>query len=86
MIFDTILLDLDDTIHDRNRSLCKFVDLFILRYCDAFDLNVALVIWDKKGCSNPMDKENQNIAYVICNNEEIDLSDSKWKFELIERK
>ncbi|GEM_PF-4706089 len=25
MIFDTILFDLDDTIHDRNRSLCRFV-------------------------------------------------------------
>jgi putative hydrolase of the HAD superfamily len=46
MIFDTILFDLDDTIHDRNRSLCKFVDLFILRYCDALDYDSKLIMKD----------------------------------------
>lgn len=46
MIFDTILFDLDDTIHDRNRSLCKFVDLFILRYCDGLDYDSKLIVKD----------------------------------------
>lgn len=46
MIFDTILFDLDDTIHDRNRSLCKFVDHFILRYFDAPDNDSKLIIKD----------------------------------------
>ncbi len=32
MFFDAILFDLDDTLHDRNKSLLKFVDLFIARY------------------------------------------------------
>lgn len=44
MIFDTILFDLDDTIHDRNRTLCKFVDLFILKYCDALDYDSKLIM------------------------------------------
>ncbi len=46
MIFDTILFDLDDTIHDRNSSLCKFVDFFILRYCDALDYDSKLIVKD----------------------------------------
>lgn len=32
MVFDTILFDLDDTIHYRNASLFKFVDLFKIKY------------------------------------------------------
>lgn len=35
MFFDTVLFDLDDTIHDRDKSLCVFFDLLILNYCDA---------------------------------------------------
>ncbi len=46
MIFDTILFDLDDTILDRNRSLCKFVDLFILKYCDALGYDSKLIVKD----------------------------------------
>lgn len=46
MIFDTILFDLDDTIHDRNRSLCRFVDLFKLKYFDSLDYNSKLIIKD----------------------------------------
>jgi len=46
MIFDTILFDLDDTIHDRNRTLCKLVDLFISRYCDVLDYNSKLIVKD----------------------------------------
>ncbi len=46
MIFDTILFDLDDTIHDRNRSLCRFADLFILKYCDALDDDSKLILRD----------------------------------------
>ncbi len=46
MIFDTILFDLDDTIHDRNRSLCKFVDHFILRYCDTLDYDSKSIVKD----------------------------------------
>lgn len=37
MIFDTILFDLDDTIHDRSMSLCNFVNLLISRLSDALD-------------------------------------------------
>lgn len=46
MIFDTILFDLDDTIHDRNKSLCKFVVLFISKYCDALDYESKLIMKD----------------------------------------
>lgn len=46
MIFDTILFDLDDTIHDRNRSLCKFVHLFKLKYSEALDYDSKLIIKD----------------------------------------
>ena len=37
MLFESILFDLDDTLHDRNKSLCKFIDLFKLQYFDAID-------------------------------------------------
>ncbi len=46
MIFDTILFDLDDTIHDRNRSLCKYVNLFILKFSDALDYDSKLIMKD----------------------------------------
>ncbi|MGH4121614.1 MAG: hypothetical protein ACREV6_01555 [Clostridium sp.] len=46
MTFDTILFDLDDTIHDRNKSLYKFVDLFILKYFHALTYNSKLIMED----------------------------------------
>lgn len=46
MIFDTILFDLDDTIHDRNKSLCKFVDLFKLKYSDELNYDSKLLMKD----------------------------------------
>lgn len=46
MIFDTILFDLDDTIHDRNRSLYRFVDLLKLKYFDSLDYNSKLIMKD----------------------------------------
>jgi putative hydrolase of the HAD superfamily len=46
MIFNTILFDLDDTIHDRNRSLCKFVELFNLKYTHALDYNSKAIMKD----------------------------------------
>ncbi|WP_346935718.1 HAD family hydrolase [Clostridium sp.] len=46
MIFDTILFDLDDTIHDRNRSLSKFVDLFKLKYSEVLDYDSMAIIKD----------------------------------------
>lgn len=44
MIFDTILFDLDDTLHDRNKSLCKFVDLFKLEYSHVLNYDSNLII------------------------------------------
>jgi putative hydrolase of the HAD superfamily len=46
MIFDTILFDLDDTIHDRNKSLCKFVALFKLKYSDSLEYDSKLIMKD----------------------------------------
>ncbi|MEW9079565.1 HAD family hydrolase [Terrisporobacter glycolicus] len=46
MIFDTILFDLDDTIHDRNKSLCRFVDLFKLKYSNALNYGSKLIMKD----------------------------------------
>ena len=46
MIFDTILFDLDDTIHDRNMSLCKFVDLFKLKYAHTLNNESKLIMKD----------------------------------------
>lgn len=46
MIFNTILFDLDDTIHNRNKSLCKFVDLFKLKYSDSLNYESNLIIKD----------------------------------------
>lgn len=37
MIFDTILFDLDDTIHDRNKTLSTFAQLFGRTYLSAMD-------------------------------------------------
>jgi len=44
VIFDTILFDLDDTIHDRNKSLCKFIDLFKLKYRPALNYDNKLIM------------------------------------------
>ena len=46
MIFDTILFDLDDTIHDRHKSLCKFTDLFLLKYFPTLSYNSKLTMKD----------------------------------------
>lgn len=46
MIFNTILFDLDDTIHDRSRSLCKFAELFNLKYSYALDYNSKAIMKD----------------------------------------
>ena len=46
MVFDTILFDLDDTIHDRNKSLCKFVDLFKQKYSKYLEYDSKLVMKD----------------------------------------
>lgn len=44
MFFDTILFDLDDTLHDRKKSLCKFIDLFILEYSHALPYDSKLIM------------------------------------------
>lgn len=44
MFFDTILFDLDDTLHDRKKSLCKFIDLFILEYSHALTYDSKLIM------------------------------------------
>jgi len=46
MTFDTILFDLDDTIHDRNNSLCKFVDIFQMKYSKALNYDSELIMRD----------------------------------------
>lgn len=55
MYFDTILFDLDDTIHDRNKTLHNFICLFIQRYYSDLDdysrqiLEDTFVKIDKQG-------------------------------------
>lgn len=44
------------------------------RFADIFDINAALVFWDKKGCANPM-AENYNKAFVIFNDDKLDFKD-----------
>jgi len=39
MFYDTVLFDLDDTLHDRNRSICNFIDLFIAKYSNLMECN-----------------------------------------------
>jgi putative hydrolase of the HAD superfamily len=46
MTFDTILFDLDDTIHDRNKSLFKFVDIFVLKYFPDLNYDSKLIMKD----------------------------------------
>ena len=46
MNFDTILFDLDDTLHDRNKSLCKFVELFKQKYFYAMNYDSNLIMKD----------------------------------------
>lgn len=43
------------------------------RYADVFDFGVALLFWDKKNCSNPMDPEYKK-AYAIFDSEVVDLN------------
>jgi putative hydrolase of the HAD superfamily len=53
MTFDTILFDLDDTLHDRNKALCKFVDLFVLKYFPDLNYDSNLIM---KGIFFDIDK------------------------------
>jgi len=46
MTFDTLLFDLDDTIHDRNKTLHNFVNLFTLRYENELDSHSKLILED----------------------------------------
>ena len=46
MVFDTMLFDLDDTIHNRNASLFKFVDLFKIKYSNVLYDYSKLIIKD----------------------------------------
>lgn len=73
MFFDSILFDLDDTLHDRNRSLIKFIDIFILKYClvmeNSIDFNIKNIFLeiDRRGYRprEEMLKELQNrISWV----------------------
>lgn len=42
MFFQSILFDLDDTLHDRNRSLYKFIDLFVKQFSNVmFSDNIS---------------------------------------------
>lgn len=46
MIFDTILFDLDDTLHDRNKTLHNFIRLFIQRYSRDLDTHSKHILED----------------------------------------
>ena len=37
MYFETIFFDLDDTLNDRNKSLCKFIGIFKDKYSYAME-------------------------------------------------
>jgi len=37
MIFEAVLFDLDDTLHDRSKTLSKFIDIFIKKYAYTMD-------------------------------------------------
>lgn len=54
------------------------------RFADVFDINAAIVLWDKKGCQNPM-AENYDKAFIIFNDEKIDLKDPNITIEEITR-
>lgn len=47
------------------------------RYANVFDLGVGLVFYDKRGCTNPMDKEYKK-AYVIFDSEPTDLNKKEF--------
>ena len=46
MNFNTILFDLDDTLLDRNRSLCTFIELFKAKYAHVLDYKGSLKFKD----------------------------------------
>jgi len=46
MYFDTVLFDLDDTLHDRNKSLSIFIDIFIENYAHLLYDNSILILKD----------------------------------------
>lgn len=43
MEFDAILFDLDDTILDRDKTLHRFADRFLQKYCDDMDYHSKLI-------------------------------------------
>lgn len=57
----------------------------LARFADVFDINAALLIWDKEGCPNPMSKD-RDTAYIIFNGDEINLKDPSIKIQVITRK
>lgn len=46
MCFDTVLFDLDDTLHDRNKSLSAFIDIFTDKYAHLLDSNSISILKD----------------------------------------
>lgn len=46
MFCEAILFDLDDTLHDRNKSLLKFIELFRKRFSFAMDRDSNLLLKD----------------------------------------
>ena len=46
MDFDTILFDLDDTLHDREKTLHRFAERFLQKYCDDLDDRSKLIFED----------------------------------------
>lgn len=54
------------------------------RFADVFDINAALMFWDKKDCINPMDESHKKV-FIIYNDDKIDLKDSDVTIEEIER-
>jgi hypothetical protein len=58
----------------------------LTRFGEVFDIEAALLFWDKKNCPNPMCKNNEKKVFVIYNNEPINLKDPELRFEEITKK
>lgn len=55
------------------------------RFCQVFDINAAILYWDKDGCTNPMSDEGKKV-FIIFNDEEIDLKDQNITIEQINKR
>ena len=54
------------------------------RFAEVFDINAAMLLWDKPGCINPI-SPNRDTVYMICDSDDIDLKSNKVKISHIEK-